>query len=203
MDCQNLQEDAQNCLICQFVHICDSLTTTMSNHLCLREISWVSGNLSGVGDVFPNTSLVLVEHEYSLELVQRRRRGKSATLNPTHALNLSHNTICAICVRAWKIHTHTPKKSTAVYVGFGAFLCPVCHRERFKVDWDDARMQAAVVRGEQIVQQQWQKAHAPAAPYTRKWKTGFLLAFETNSSMQWLSLFLRDRNAYMQVWGRK
>ena len=31
-----------------------------------REISWVSGNLSGVGDGFPNTFLVLVEHGYSV-----------------------------------------------------------------------------------------------------------------------------------------
>ena len=30
-----------------------------------REISRVSGNLSGVGDGFPNTSLVLVEHGYN------------------------------------------------------------------------------------------------------------------------------------------
>ena len=27
---------------------------------------WVSGNLSGVGDGFPNTSLVLVEHGYNV-----------------------------------------------------------------------------------------------------------------------------------------
>ena len=31
-----------------------------------REISRVSGNLLGVGDEFPNTSLVLVEHGYKL-----------------------------------------------------------------------------------------------------------------------------------------
>ena len=30
-----------------------------------REISRVSGNLLGVGDVFPNTPLVLVEHSVS------------------------------------------------------------------------------------------------------------------------------------------
>ena len=37
--------------------------------LCPREISWVSGNLLGVGDGFPNTSLALVEHGYSSVIV--------------------------------------------------------------------------------------------------------------------------------------
>ena len=34
-----------------------------------REISWVSGNLLGMGDGFPNTSLVLVEHGYNQTLL--------------------------------------------------------------------------------------------------------------------------------------
>ena len=39
-------------------------TLEISLGLRPREISRVSGNLSGVGDGFPNTSLVLVEHGY-------------------------------------------------------------------------------------------------------------------------------------------
>ena len=41
-------------------------TLEISLGLRPREISRVSGNLSGVGDGFPNTSLVLVEHGYSV-----------------------------------------------------------------------------------------------------------------------------------------
>ena len=40
-------------------------TLEISLGLRPREISRVSGNLSGVGDGFPNTSLVLVEHGYN------------------------------------------------------------------------------------------------------------------------------------------
>ena len=39
-------------------------TLEISLGLRPREISWVSGNLLGVGDGFPNTSLVLMEHGY-------------------------------------------------------------------------------------------------------------------------------------------
>ena len=41
-------------------------TLKISLRLRPREISRVSGNLLGVGDGFPNTSLVLVEHGHSL-----------------------------------------------------------------------------------------------------------------------------------------
>ena len=41
-------------------------TLEMSLGLRPRDISRVSGNLSGVGDGFPNTSLVLLEHGYNL-----------------------------------------------------------------------------------------------------------------------------------------
>ena len=41
-------------------------TLEISLGLRPREISRVSGNLSGVGDGFPNTSRVLVEHGYNL-----------------------------------------------------------------------------------------------------------------------------------------
>ena len=41
------------------------LTLKISLGLRPREISRVSGNLLGVGDGFPNTSLVLVEHGYN------------------------------------------------------------------------------------------------------------------------------------------
>ena len=41
-------------------------TIEISLGLRPREISRVSGNLLGVGDGFPNTSLVLVEHGYNL-----------------------------------------------------------------------------------------------------------------------------------------
>ena len=40
-------------------------TLEISLGLRPREISQISGNLSAVGDGFPNTSLVLVEHGYS------------------------------------------------------------------------------------------------------------------------------------------
>ena len=47
-----------------------SIPSTLEIFLGLRprEISRVSGNLSGVGDGFPNTSLVLVEHGDSVQL---------------------------------------------------------------------------------------------------------------------------------------
>ena len=44
-------------------------TLEISLGLRPREISRVSGNLLGVGDGFPNTSLVLVEHGYNLSYV--------------------------------------------------------------------------------------------------------------------------------------
>ena len=46
-------------------------TLEISLGLRPREISRVSGNLSGVGDGFPNTSLVLVEHGYNPTLLAR------------------------------------------------------------------------------------------------------------------------------------
>ena len=46
-------------------------TLEISLGLRPREISRVSGNLSGVGDGFPNTSLVLVEHGYNPSLRAR------------------------------------------------------------------------------------------------------------------------------------
>ena len=42
-----------------------------------REISRISGNLLGVGDGFPNTSLVLVEHEYNAAVIFRAKRMSS------------------------------------------------------------------------------------------------------------------------------
>ena len=47
-------------------------TLEISLGLRPREISRVSGNLSGVGDGFPNTSLVLVEHGYILSSLTGR-----------------------------------------------------------------------------------------------------------------------------------
>ena len=47
-------------------------TLEISLGLRPREISWVSGNLLGVGDGFPNTSLVLVEHGYNTHLYTQR-----------------------------------------------------------------------------------------------------------------------------------
>ena len=44
-------------------------TLEISLGLRPRNISRVSGNLSGVGDGFPNTSLVLVEHGYNLNIL--------------------------------------------------------------------------------------------------------------------------------------
>ena len=43
-------------------------TLEISLGLRPREISRVSGNLSGVGDGFPNTSRVLMDHGYTLNL---------------------------------------------------------------------------------------------------------------------------------------
>ena len=37
-----------------------------------QDFSWVSGNLSGVGDGFPNTSLVKVEHGYIVNIMPNR-----------------------------------------------------------------------------------------------------------------------------------
>ena len=46
-----------------FSHPCSALKISLG--LRPQEISRVSGNLLGVGDGFPNTSLVLVEHGYN------------------------------------------------------------------------------------------------------------------------------------------
>ena len=44
----------------------NTVNPSLSTPCRKKEISWVSGNLSGVGDRFPNTSRVLVEYKHSL-----------------------------------------------------------------------------------------------------------------------------------------
>ena len=82
-----------------------------------------------------------------------------------------------------------PSEEEFFYVGLRTLICPVCHWERSKVDWCEARMQA-VVRGEQIVQQ-WQKAHVPAALGSHS-RLDFSFAFETMRNGSHFS-FNRDR----------
>ena len=57
-------------------------TLEISLGLRPREISRVSGNLLGVGDGFPNTSLVLVEHWYICWTIFRSERPVSPIFSP-------------------------------------------------------------------------------------------------------------------------
>ena len=71
-------------------------TLEISLGLRPREISRVSGNLSGVGDGFPNTSLVLVEHGYNprdllplrhlIRLMRRHDLAKKKTMIKTNTI---------------------------------------------------------------------------------------------------------------------
>ena len=61
------------------------LTLQISLGLRSQEISWVLGNLLAVGDGFPNTSLILVEHGYNIltqqDIAKRSKLGKSISIN--------------------------------------------------------------------------------------------------------------------------